>query len=167
MSTIISFFKISFADKQNRLNFALILLTLIGLLILSTGKSESKPAAEVDIESDALIPEGSVLVPLDLQNRDALNDLVGAFATVDLFTVSEDGQKKGTKVAKRVKLIRSPQNPTQFSALVPEDQASLLFANPGPLFAVIQSRQTKKSSSVIGKSKSTSRIRILSSGAQK
>lgn len=166
MKNVLPYLKVTLADRQHRWSVGLIALTLLGLLFLSSGKSDEKTASMPTIDSDELIPEGSVLVPLDLQNREALNDLVGAFAIVDLFTVSADGQMKGTKVGKRVKLIRSPQNPTQFSALVPEDQAPLLFANPGPLFAVIQSRQSKKASALIGNSRAASRIRILSGGSR-
>jgi len=164
MKNLIPYLKLTLGDRQHRLSLGLIALTLLGLVFISTGKSQEPAPAAPMLDSDEMIPEGSVLVPLDLQNREALNDLVGAFAIVDLFTVSPDGRMKGTKVGKRVKLIRPPQNPTQFSALVPEDQAPLLFSNPGPLFAVIQSRQGRKAGSVIDSSKKSSRIRVFSGG---
>jgi hypothetical protein len=148
-----------FQDTKIRITFAITLLTAV-MLILTTQKEETPKAEPVWSTSDDFIPEGFVLVPLELQNRDALNALVGGFAVVDLFTVSPDGQMKGSRVGRRLKLVRSPRDPQQFAALVPEDEAPLLLAHAGPLFAVIQSRSANKRSALVGKSKATSRIRV-------
>ena len=149
MKEHLRFLKISLADKKMRMSLVATLITIVGLLLVSFESkelSQEKKNSETSSSTDEMIPPGFVMVPLDLQNKEALRSLVGAFAVVDLFTVSPDGQKKGVRVGSRLKLLRSPLDPEQFSALVEEDQAALLFSHSGPLFAVVQSRQARGSS---------------------
>ena len=150
MKQLFTFLKISLGDKKIRLSLSATLLVVISLCLVSFQSKEVSvplgPTGEPLSATDELIPPGFVMVPLELQNKEALHSLVGSFAVVDLFTVSPDGQKKGIRVGRRLKLVRSPNDADQFSALIEEEQAPTLFLHPGPLFAVVQSRKAQGSS---------------------
>jgi len=166
MKQIKEYWKIYFSEPKARISFGLSLIALIGLLYFGAKKEDSGPVSSGPlVTSDELIPEGFVLVPLDLQNREALDALIGDFAVVDLFKAPPGGQGKGLKVGRRLKLVRSAQNHEQFAALVPEDQTGTLLSNAGPLFAVIQSRQAQKGSGMIRKSLVHSRIHFSNGGS--
>jgi hypothetical protein len=96
-------------------------------------------------ELDELIPPGLVLLPVELTNREALAAIVGRTAVVDLLQVDPQTLSPQTKVASRVKLIRSPRNPDFFSLLVEENIYSEILKRPGPYFALVQSRRQRNS----------------------
>lgn len=161
MKRIYGYYSLYFSDPKTKLSLAATLVILFALLAFGAKPQNSAPAGGEVMHSDEFIPDGHVLVPLELANRDALHALIGQYAVVDLFTMSPDGVTKGQRVGKRLRLIRSPHQPEQFAALVPEDKATILLGYAGPLFAVIQSRKANKGSGVSKKSTGRSRIRTL------
>ena len=128
------------------------LLALSALIVLGFvfSKNETQKIAEntVPEESqftpDTIIPEGYVLVPIQLQNFASLDSMIGQFGVVDLFTAYEDPTMKSRKVGNRLKLIRAPLNPSQFAVLVPDTEADLILSHTGFYNAVIQNPQQKQ-----------------------
>lgn len=138
-----------FQDPRNRvLSIAIAVMILIILSVqLSSGPQQN---AIEEASADTYIPDGYVLVPIELQNADSLSSLIGAYAVVDLFK-----GPRSQKVGKRLKLLRAPLNPDQFAVLVPEAEVSNLLETPGPFWAAIQNPQQTKSSEVASRRKNS------------
>lgn len=83
---------------------------------------------------DTYIPEGFVLLPIDLNNADSLDGLLEAKGVVDLYTIGARGLEK---TAEAIKIIRSPRKPNQFAVLVPESKARYLISKLQAFHAVI------------------------------
>ncbi len=115
---------------------------IITYVSFNGGTSESTNSNQEIDSADTYIPAGFVLVPIELQNAEALSSLISEFAVVDLFTGSLGS--KHSRVGQRLKLLRAPRNPQQFAVLVPENQVQTLLATPGPYWAAIQNPNEKK-----------------------
>jgi hypothetical protein len=126
---------------------AMAAMLVIILLVQFNSAAHSENAGEAN-SADTYIPDGFVLVPIEIQNADSLSSLIGSYAVVDLFRGPHS-----QKVGKRLKLLRAPLNPQQFAVLVPEGEVSTLLQTPGPFWAAIQNPQQKKSSEVAGRNK--------------
>lgn len=87
---------------------------------------------------DTYIPRGYVLVPIEVQNYESLDSVIGQYGVVDLYRSHDLIQKKGRPLAKAVKLLRAPKNPSQFGVLVPEEDAPLLVKQGEPFYVVVQ-----------------------------
>lgn len=147
--------KLSIKDKiqkwlQDPRNRTLAIAVAVMLLIILSVSlfSGSTPEMVEEASADTYIPDGYVLVPIELQNADSLSSLIGAYAVVDLFR-----GPKSHKVGKRLKLLRAPLNPDQFAVLVPEAQVSALLETPGPFYAAIQNPQQTKETEIATRSK--------------
>jgi len=139
-------FKKWIQDPKNKI---LVIVMFFTLLILVVIQSTSSPhqSTETELEStDTLIPDGFVLVPIEIQNIDSLSSLIGPYAIVDLYSGAPGGKQQ--RVGQRLRLLRAPLNPQQFAVLTPEHQVSNLMATPGPFWAVIQNPQQKKNASI-------------------
>ena len=84
---------------------------------------------------DTYIPEGFVLLPIELNNGESLEGLLDTKGVVDLYAAGPGGLKKK---ASAVKMIRSPRRPNHFAVLVPEEKAKFLMGEFKPFHAVIQ-----------------------------
>lgn len=97
---------------------------------------------EEPIPIDTHIPRGYVLVPIEVQNYEALDSILGRFGWVDLFkTDTSIDSRPQQLVAKHVRILRAPQNPSQFAVLVPEDQAAKIVAHPGAFTVIVKRPQ--------------------------
>lgn len=102
---------------------------------LLTSKTE-KVKSEIDVSTH--IPMGFVLVPIEIQNYEALNAIMPSTGVVDLITVPDRPESNAVKLASQVRILRAPFNQNQFAVLVPQEQAPRLVRYHGPLFAVVQ-----------------------------
>jgi hypothetical protein len=141
-------------DKVNRM--LLVGLFIFAVVLIASSGSPGAPSSNSLTESapepfsaDTVIPNGFVLVPIDIQNIDSLSSMIGQFGIVDLFTTPNLNQKSGLRVGRRLKLLRAPLNPQQFAVLVPEDEATELLRAIGPFVAVIQNPSDKRKSEMI------------------
>lgn len=119
----------------------------LGLITYFVSHEEPK-VVEVAAQApdlDELIPAGHVLLPIELVNREALASIMGATAVVDLLTVNPTTMSPQTKIASRVKMIRSPKNPDFFALLIEESESSQILSKPGPYFALIQNKKQTNS----------------------
>jgi len=87
---------------------------------------------------DTFIPAGYVLVPIEIQNSEALDSVLGQHGVVDLYSASQDGSQKNRLVARALKILRAPLNPNQFAVLAREDKAPEIARNFEAFFVVIQ-----------------------------
>lgn len=115
------------------------MLILMGFFLFVVFLIDRKPKGETQesaIEQmasvDTYIPPGYVLVDIIIQNLAFVDSIVGQFAVVDVLTAADK-----TPVGQGLKLIRSPNNPSQFGVLVPES-SSHLFTHDKPFYVAIQ-----------------------------
>lgn len=87
---------------------------------------------------DTYIPEGFVLVPIEVQNYESLDLVIGKFGVVDLYQSSDVKSERPKPIAKAIKILRSPMNPSLFAVLAPDDQAHIIVKHPGPFQVVVQ-----------------------------
>lgn len=122
---------------------------LVGLLIISlcpvilsllmTAKSNSHHGGVLSPQSiDTLIPDGFTLVPIEVQNVDSLDSILGPKGVVNLLAPPRREGAKTRLVARRVPILRAPLNPSHFAVLVPESISRSITQEPGPFWVVIQ-----------------------------
>lgn len=127
--------------KNEKLRFSVLFLSL-GLISYLVSRPD-QPAPSIGqevVQLDNYIPEGYVLLPLEILNREALSSIISATAVIDLFSVNPQSMNPSKKIASRIKLLRTPRNPEQFAILVKESETSLILQTSGPYFAVIQNK---------------------------
>ncbi len=116
----------------------LILFTAVALLPLFLSLwPESSPPAEAASALDTHIPKGFVLIPIEVENYEALDSILGRFGVVDLFR-SSGGKKEKAPVARNVRLLRAPHNPAHFAALVPETRSAEILSHSGSYVVVVK-----------------------------
>lgn len=98
-----------------------------------------EPAAGTVSELDTHIPKGFVLIPIEVQNYEALDSILGRYGVVDLYQGGGTEGSKQVLAARNVRLLRAPHNPSHFAVLVPESQAQQVLRQGG-LFTVIVKR---------------------------
>jgi hypothetical protein len=92
-----------------------------------------EPAANEGI--DTMIPAGYVIIPIEVQNFESLDSLLGKYGVGDLF--KGDG-KNGKLVARNIRILRAPKNPSHFAVLAPESQASSILSNQGNFYVALK-----------------------------
>lgn len=122
------------------------------VLILKDKQSSSAPqnfqesnrgSQQASPSADTYIPEGHVLVPIEVTNAAGIQSLIGEIGgTVDLFSTSQDN-RKGKLIGKRLRLLRAPLDPEQFAVLVHEDSAKDILAYSGAYYVVIHNPKAK------------------------
>lgn len=87
---------------------------------------------------DTFIPKGFVLVPIEVQNYEALDSILGQFGVVDLFQAEKSGRGQQTLVARNVRILRAPQNPSHFAILAQEADVAGILKSGTPFFVVVK-----------------------------
>lgn len=117
----------------------LIALSTLPLLLETLWKGPSQiPDPKQPPESiDTLIPTGSVLIPIEVENSESWTRFSD---TRELWTsIDRPGNRDLNRiVAKRLPILRAPLNPQQFAVLAPEEQAQVIVREPGPFWVVVQ-----------------------------
>lgn len=123
----------------------LITLALMALALLMAQENTQPMAPEFKLNPtsvDTYIPAGHVLVTLQLTNTESIDSIIGQFGLVDLYEASENfapGAKKVAQpIARRLKIIRAPNNPSLFGVLIADNETEIIQKLAGPVFAVIQ-----------------------------
>lgn len=118
--------------KMWRMFLVLIFISVVFSFLQYTHKTKQITTTQ---NLDTYIPEGFVLVPIELNNSSLLDGLLKSTGIVDLYINNTQSIKK---IASSVKIIRSPRNPSLFAVLVPENKADILIQQIQPFHAVIQ-----------------------------
>lgn len=127
-----------FYEKNKK--WALMFLVSSGLAVVCSWKEPQKVSAD-PIELDIMIPAGFVLLPIEVENYESLDSVLGQMGVVDLYQ-NQNGKSKRDLVASFVRILRNPHNPNQFSILVPEKNAHTITNNFGPYFVSLRPRKT-------------------------
>lgn len=118
----------------------LIVFMLIGFIVFILQQSDnsnlkSDQKTETSDGVDTFIPQGYVLIPLEISNLESLQGLLSDKGVVDLYFLT-DG--RSIKIGSRLKMIRAPLNPRLFAVLVKENESASILKYPGPFNAVVQ-----------------------------
>lgn len=118
-----------------------VLFLIAGLVIwLFKGPSDTEipiQKQEGTTQVDTFIPKDHILVPIELENKDQLQELIGSHGVVDLYQVKTPLQK-GALVGRRLRILRAPLNPTVFAVLIREKESDRIFSFPGPFRATLR-----------------------------
>ncbi len=129
-------------DRYNSWSWETRLLFIFALISLIPAFASLWPSTPdvgpSSVSVDTHIPKGFVLIPIEVQNYEALDSILGRFGIVDLFRTDEKGVSR-QPVAVNVRLLRAPQNPSRFAVLVPESEAQQILSHSGS-YAVIVKR---------------------------
>lgn len=137
-------FKIKKGIKEKKNTFQIWLVLIVISLVFTILQHTDKTKERKDMQNlDTYIPEGFVLVPIELSNSASLAGLLENKGVVDLYT-GDPTQRQAEKAATAVKIIRSPRNPSYFAVLVPENKAPFLIQRFQPFHAVIQNPTQKQ-----------------------
>lgn len=123
-------FKVS--STELRMIMGALLLSAF-VIVLFQKKEAVTTSSKNPLQITTLIPSGQVLVPIQLKNFESIDSILGNYGHVDLIT------SESKLIAKNIKLLRAPKNPSLFAVLAPQAQASeIITANEKGLFAVIK-----------------------------
>lgn len=120
-------------------NLALLAGILLSL-ILAWLSQPSPGAAVADAEPESIdtyIPAGFVLVPISVYNSESVDSIFGNHGVVDLYPVKENGNAVKWPLARGVKMLRAPKNPSQFGVLVPARAAPVVMSHGGAFQVII------------------------------
>ena len=109
---------------------------VLGLLVHTEAAPAVVPSAHVDM--DTFIPKGFVLVPIEVANYEALDSILGKFGIVDLFQAATPERPDQHLVARNVRLLRAPQNPSHFAILVAESEVGQVLRFGGQFTVVVK-----------------------------
>lgn len=119
--------------------FALALLPIAaGAIWNSTATPAPSEGKSTRAQVDTYIPKGFVLVPIEVQNYESLDSILGQFGVVDLFQAGGGAHPQQVQVARNVRMLRAPQNPSHFAILVQESEVSGILKNNSAFFVVVK-----------------------------
>ena len=118
----------------------------------------SKPKPK-ELSLDSLVPNGFVLMPIEISNGQDIKNIIGSYGVLDLYAYSKTTGLPETLVASALKVLPPSTEEGVFTALIPEKSAIYLFDYTEGFYAVVQNPQ-KTGSQVYKKQKSKSLIVI-------
>jgi hypothetical protein len=133
--------------SNSRINqIVIIIIVLISIYLASRSEEKTSKAPNTPADLTTYIPDGFVLVPLEIVNQEAISGMIQNFALVDLFTPNT-AEKKGRKVATNLKLIRAPLNKDLFGVLIPNNEVSQVVSSSESFFVAIRNPTQQNSES--------------------
>ncbi|MBL7544945.1 MAG: hypothetical protein JNL11_14095 [Bdellovibrionaceae bacterium] len=143
-------------DHKNKL----IIFFVIGFFLV--GYSHLKPVpkdADTNrFQIDTIIPEGYVLIPIEVLNADSISAVIGSHGVADIYSTVQG--EKAKRLFSRARIIKSPLNEASFAVLVKETKAYLLSQSKDPFFAAVQNPKARAYEQEIPR-KQTSTIKII------
>jgi hypothetical protein len=105
-------------DKRILWAAAALSLPPIGLSLLAPSAPSTSVARETAAQVDTRIPKGFVLVPIEVRNYEALDSILGPFGIVDLYQGEARDGSDQRLIARDVRILRAPKNPSHFAVLI-------------------------------------------------
>ena len=106
-----------------------------------------------------MIPEGFVLLPVEISNGEDLINFIGSYGVVDLYSLSLNTGHPEEQVAKALKVLLPFPGDSRFVVITPEDQVTRFLKHTGPFYAVLQN--PNKRGSQIHKKKIKQTIKVI------
>jgi len=164
-------------------------ILLMAIILLISNHSKNSQATLPDTNNsisnvsnniDTFVPNGFVLVTLQLINGDSIDPLIGNYGMVDVYqspqihlsspdsllsnNIHNQNLNSNLPIATHLRIIRAPNNPRLFGALVPEGSRKLIQLLSAPVFAVIQRPDAQSTTNIEKKSQSQPIQRIIKIG---
>jgi hypothetical protein len=139
-----TFLKKDFSVREKSLILGIAICSLLALGQIGNSQNTSSGESSQG-QLDTQIPKDFVLVPFAIENQESIEALVGSFAKVNIYQI-DDSSKRKKLLLRGAKLLRAPQNPQQFAALVLESEAELFTNSDSKYFVVIQNKNTTRES---------------------
>src|SRR5690606_28528020 len=149
--------KLRSAILQLDIKYLIVGFVILGFLTLFSGNEEQKDLID-PTSVDTLIPEGMTLVPIEIQNIDALKNIISDFGIVDLYLPSFESNSQPRKIASAIKLMRAPLNSDVFAVLVHEEGATRIAQHPGAFFVTVLNPKTAEGSTIRPKAQRKTQI---------
>ena len=150
---------------RNKFYLFLLLVCFVGGLVIENHSQLSNPSPSTltakNNTLDTFIPKGYILFPIEVKNFQALDSILGRYGVVDIYTSPQERKQSAKLIAKKVKILRAPLNPSQFAILCPENQTHIFVNHPGPYFISVQNPKISGTQFGILKKNKTSRFRVL------
>ncbi|PWU16303.1 MAG: hypothetical protein C5B49_10660 [Bdellovibrio sp.] len=138
-----------YAHQRDRIFFVFLLGASVLALLTPWNSFQSSPPTAEAFEPDTMIPLGFVLVPIELENQQSLESMIGSHAVVNLYKGYQIGGQKGVLIGRHLRLLRAPLNPQQFAVLVPESEVPSFVAPGAKFYAVVQNRSSQDTTEVM------------------
>lgn len=130
--------------KQIVLFSGLVLVSFFYTLLHFSQKEKEEDESASLFQISDMIPEQYVMVPIELENHEAISDLIPSHGVVDLYqNIPLSFQPH--KTAQAVQIVRSSSD--QFNVLIPEDKVAPFVQSQTMFYAVVQN-STKKDSQI-------------------
>jgi hypothetical protein len=127
---------------EKKVLFSVAILALLpiaaSLLLRPTPTPQSPSSRSERAQVDTFIPKGFVLVPIEVQNYEALDSILGKFGVVDLFQSLNGENTEQRLVARNVRILRAPQNPSHFAILVLEGEVHRVLKYGGTFNVIVK-----------------------------
>ena len=126
-----------FIEEYKHYFFVFIGIVSISLLLVWVQyKSHSSSDEESTLfQMSENVPEGFVVIPIELENYESINDLILSHGVVDLY-YRPSPPSPPVRIASAVRILRL--QPLRFVALIPENQTSLFLSSSLNFYAVVQ-----------------------------
>ena len=108
---------------------------------------------------DKMIPEGFVLIPIEIENSEDIINLIGSYGVIDLYSYSSHLNLPQELAAQSLKVIPTKTEENRFAVIAPEKEVLQLLAYRGPFYAVVQN--PKKTGSQIHKKRIKKHLTII------
>ncbi len=121
---------------------------ILGLLFLALWQNRKISGQTLKTQEEApsvdtYIPAGFVLIPIEIENVESLDSILGSQGVVDLFLPQSAFGQKAKWVARRIKILRAPLNPQRFAVLAKESQAEEILKAQGPFYVSVQNPEQR------------------------
>ena len=133
-------------EKIKLITLASIFFTFLSLY-LNPKPDEKKPQQSLD----TYIPPGYVLVPIEVENYETLDSVLGSYGVVDLYPGTNGPEKTPQKpLIKGIRMLRSPHPPHQYAVLAPETLAPEII-RAAPSFRVVVQNPNSSGTEIVTK----------------
>ena len=89
------------------------------------------------------MPNGFVLVPIEPTNLDSLDAVFGQHGYADLYR-ADGSEKKGSRLARGLALVRSPRNPRRFAVLISDNESNRISELAEPVLVILRKGPAQK-----------------------
>lgn len=136
-----------------KLNGNKIYVILVVILFFVSLQFQEKKAPQEIQNLDTFIPHGYVLIPIEIVNLETVDEILGAYGIVNLYTFSSYTKKPSKLIVKNIRIVRSPKRSEAFAVLSPEKRAKSILSYPQPFYVAVKNPEAKDTSFEVKKKK--------------
>lgn len=137
LNTIVTKFKEhinQFNDKQGfskAIYFFIFIMGLTAFLIQFQQQPTKSISHKDELSIDTYIPNDQGLVTIQVSNYESLDQIIGNYGVVDLYSVPLAPGQRARLIISQVKIVRTPKSPRHFNVLLPASEVGILAGHIG------------------------------------